>query len=208
MSVTGVSDVNGDFIATYVAPVWNETRNYTARVTIAASAESEDEETGQVLADVVIYPRDRPFLAVLTKWTVSDAIFTKESVPLEVEVTDQDGVPINGAEVTVIPEVGGPIVSPEIGITSDGKTDFLVTAPSTIAGGETDFVFRVQATGAGLTSEPYYISLKVYKETDVGIVLDMTFLLIGAIVVVAVVVILASVLVVKKKPKRRRRKSK
>ncbi|MCK4948550.1 MAG: ABC transporter substrate-binding protein [Thermoplasmata archaeon] len=207
MSVTGVSDVNGDFIATYVAPVWNETRNYTARVTIAASAEAEDEQTGQVLADVVIYPRKIPFLAVLTKWTVSDVVLTKESVPLEVEVTDQDGVLINGAEVTVIPEVGGPIVSPEIGITSDGKTDFLITAPSKIVGNEADFAFRVQATSAGNASEPYYVLLKVYKETEVGFVLDMTFLLIGAIVVVAVVVVLASVLVVKKKPKRRRRRN-
>jgi hypothetical protein len=208
ISVTGLSDVNGNFIATYVAPVWNETVNDTARVTIAASAKFEGEETGQVLADVLIYPRDLPFLAVLTKWTVSDVVYTKGSVPLEVEVTDQDDIPVNGADVTVTPEVGGPTVSPDIGVTSGGKTDFIITAPSTISDTEVPFLFRVQATGGGLASEPYQITLTVKEKGDDVGDFDWTIPLIGAGVAIAAVVIVASFLAVRKKPKRRRKKNK
>ena len=211
ISVSGLSDVNGNFIATYVAPVWNETVNDTARLTIAAFAKFEDEETGQVLADVLIYPRGLPFLAVLTKWTVSDIVLTKDSVPLEVEVTDQDGVPVTGAEVTVTPEVGGPTVSPEIGVTSGGKTDFIITAPSKVsdtANTEVDFLFSVQAAAAGLASEPYQILLTVKEKGGDTDGFDMTIPAIGAAVAIAVVVIIASFLAVKKKPKRRRKRNK
>jgi len=211
ISVSGLSDVNGNFIATYVAPVWNETVNDTARLTIAASAKFEDEETGQVLADVLIYPRGLPFLAVLTKWTVSDIVLTKDSVPLEVEVTDQDGITVNGAEVTVTPEVGGPTVSPDIGVTSGGKTDFIITAPKKVsdtANTEVDFLFSVQATAAGLASEPYQILLTVKEKGGDTDGFDMTIPAIGAAVAIAVVVIIASFLAVKKKPKRRRKRNK
>ncbi|MCJ2564235.1 MAG: ABC transporter substrate-binding protein [Candidatus Thermoplasmatota archaeon] len=210
-SVSGLSDVNGNFIATYVAPVWNETVNDTERLTITASAEFEGEETGQVLADVLIYPRGRPFLAVLTKWTVSDIVLTKDSVPLEVEVTDQDGITVNGAEVTVTPEVGGPTVSPEIGVTSGGKADFIITAPKKVsdtANAEVDFLFRVQATAAGLASEPYQILLTVKEKGGDDGGFDMTIPAIGAAVAIVAVVVIASFLAVKKKPKRRRKRNK
>ncbi len=207
VSVSGLSDINGDFIAIYIAPVMNETENQTA-VTLTASAEFEDEQTGQVLANIVIYPPGRPFLAVLTKWTVADVVLTKASVPLRVEVTDQDGVPVNGAEVRVTPETAEPTVSPEVGTTSGGGVDFLITAPSKISEKQRDFAFRVQASGGGLVSDSYTIVLTVIRERGSDGGLDMTLLLIGAVAVIAVIVVLVSVVAVKKKSKRRRRKAK
>jgi ABC-type transport system substrate-binding protein len=207
ISVSGLSDINGDFIATYVAPIMTETENQTS-VTIAASAEFEDYKTPQVFANVVIYPPNVPFLAVLTKWTVADVVLTKGTVPLEVQVTDQNGFPINGAEVTVTPLTAEPSVSPAMGVTSGGIAEFLVTAPSTIADNERDFVFSVQATGIGLTSDPFEIALTVIKQEGNQDSFDWTLPLVAAIAVIAVVVVAVSVLVVKKKPKRRRRKTK
>jgi hypothetical protein len=207
ISVSGFSDINGDFIATYIAPVMNETENQTS-VTVAASAEFEDEETGQVFANIAIYPPNVPFLAVLTKWTVADVVLTRGSVPLEVEVTDQDGFPIDGAEVTVTPLTAEPTVSPPIATTSGGKADFLVTAPSSIAEKERDFAFSVQATGIGLTSDPYEIVLTVIKQESTEDSFDWTIPLLAAVAVIAIVVVAVSVLVAKKKPKRRKRKAK
>jgi ABC-type transport system substrate-binding protein len=205
--VSGLSDINGDFIATYVADILNESDNQTS-VTIAASAEHEGEQTGDVFTKIVIYSPATAFLAVLAKWTVADVVLTRDSAPLEVEVIDQDQIPIDGAEVSVTPLTTEPTVTPEVTTTFNGKASFLVTAPSKIAEDVRDFTFEVQASGLGLSSIPYQVVLTVYKESGTAAGGDWTLLLVGAGVVIAAIVVMVSVMAVKKKPKRRKRKRK
>jgi ABC-type transport system substrate-binding protein len=203
--VIGLSDVNGDFIATYHAPIFNATANESVRVTLAASAKYGDEDTGEVRTDIVVYPRDLPFISVLPRWEAGDIVLTKDSLPLSVEVRDQDGNLVDGALVMVTPELGGPTVSPANGTTIGGKIDFIVTAPQKIPDSEAIFSLDVRASGMGLTSDPYTVSLIVYEPTEAGDGFDMTFMLIAAVIVIAIIAIVASLLAVRKKPKRRRR---
>ncbi|MFQ6128864.1 MAG: ABC transporter substrate-binding protein, partial [Thermoplasmata archaeon] len=205
MSVTGISDINGDFIATYHAQVLNETVNESVRVTISANAKFEDEETGEVRVDIFIYPLGTEFLSVLPRWEVGDIVQTKESIPLEVEVRDQEGVLIDGAIVRVIPETGGPTVSPENATTIGGRVGFIITAPRSVPGSEAVYALIVEAIGVGVSSDQYEVMITVIEPKAVEG--DMTFMLIGAVIIIAIVAIFASYMAVKRKPRRRRRKS-
>lgn len=205
-SVTGDSDINGDFIATYHTPIMNETAD-PIRINMTASARFGDEDTGQVRVAVVIYPPGVPFLSVLPKWTAGDVVETDGTVPLSVEVRDQDGIPLSGATVTVTPEVGGPTVSPPSGQTVGGEADFLITAPDDIPGSEADYSFVVQASGAGLDSDPTTVVLTIIEPTkgpqDDGTPVELW---IAAIAIIAIIAVVVSILVVKMRPKRRRRR--
>ncbi|MFQ5885498.1 MAG: hypothetical protein ACE5IO_10415, partial [Thermoplasmata archaeon] len=204
-TVTGETDINGDFIATYIAPIMDETANETVRITLTATARFEDEVTEQVKVDIVVYPPGVPFLSILPRWTAGDVVKTKDSLPLKVEVRDQFGVLVEGAIVTVTSETGGPTVSPANGTTAGGEVNFLVTAPNTVLESEEEFSFVIQATGGGVDSDEYTILLTVIKPKTGDGDGDMTFMLIAAVAVIAVVAVLASILAVRKRPRRRRR---
>ncbi|MFQ6106290.1 MAG: ABC transporter substrate-binding protein [Thermoplasmata archaeon] len=202
--VTGESDINGVFIATYHAPTMNETANETLRVTLYSSARFDDEETGLVRADIMIYPKGVPFLSVLPRWDAGDIVQTKGTLPLEVEVRDQNGNLVEGATVIVTPETGGPTISPDVGMTVGGQVSFLITAPTSVPGTEAEYALVVEAQDGGISSDPYEVILTVIEPKAVDHGGDMTYLLIGAIAVIIVIVVAVSLLVMKK-PKRRRR---
>ena len=144
-TVSGTTNINGQLIANYIAPtVVNETEVYVS----AQALEYVDYPPSQVVyARVHIYPPSVMFLSLLVDPSYT-LIETGVTVPVDVLVRDQDGVPVDGAFVSAWTVPSGPVLTPNSGTTTSGAFSFQFQAPPSLPGGEEsmDYSLIVNAT--------------------------------------------------------------
>lgn len=147
-TVNGITDINGQLVANYIAPtVGAETEVYVS----ARALEFGVYPPSQVVyTRVHIYPPPVMFLSLLVDPS-NTLIETDMTIPVDVLIRDQDGVPVDGAFVSARTVPSGPILTPSSGTTTGGSFSFQFQAPSSLPGGEEsmDYALVVNATLAG-----------------------------------------------------------
>jgi ABC-type oligopeptide transport system substrate-binding subunit len=121
--VNGTTNINGQLVANYIAPtVVNETE-------VFVSAQALDYQTYPAsttqFSKVKVQPPGTQFLSVL----VEPSFFALEeggTMTVDVMVTDQDGIPVDGALVNLVTEPSGPILTPSSGTTAGGTIGTIV----------------------------------------------------------------------------------
>ncbi|MFQ6128504.1 MAG: ABC transporter substrate-binding protein [Thermoplasmata archaeon] len=148
--VNGTSNINGQLIVHYIAPeVENETEVYISSQ--ALGMRDYPASTVQY-SRVVVKPPGAMFLRVL----VEPSFFTLEvggTMTIDIVVTDQEGIPVDGASVTLATEPAGPTLEPSSGTTVGGSIATVVFgAPASIPEESKTFNLVVNATLAGYES--------------------------------------------------------
>ena len=131
-TVNGITNINGQLVAKYIAPtVVNETEVY-----VSAQALKYDPYPASTVqySRVRVQPPGTQFLSVL----VEPSFFNIEeggTMTVEVMVTDQDGIPVDGAVVNLVTTPSGPTLTPDSGTTVGGTIGTVVFgAPDKLSG--------------------------------------------------------------------------
>ncbi len=164
-TVNGTTNINGQLVAHYIAPtVANETEVFVS----AQALEYNPYPPSQVVyARVHIYPPSVMFLSLLVDPSYT-LIETGVTIPVDVLVRDQDGVPVDGAFVSAWTVPSGPVLTPNSGTTTSGAFSFQFQAPSSLPGGEEsmDYYLIVNATLAGYLSAESSTTMTVVEIQD------------------------------------------
>ena len=160
-TVNGTSNINGQLNAEYIAPT------VEAETEVFVSAQALEYQTYPAssvqFSRVKVHPLGTQFLSVL----VEPYFFALEeggSMPIEVMVTDEGGMAVDGALVNLVTMPSGPTLTPASGTTSDGTIGTVMfNAPAELAGDVDSQTFNliVNVTLAG------YLSAQDTKEITV-----------------------------------------
>jgi hypothetical protein len=160
-TVNGTTNINGQLVANYIAPT------VVAETEVFVSAQALEYQTYPAssvqFSRVKVQPPGTQFLSVL----VEPSFFALEeggSMPIEVMVTDEVGLSVDGALVNLVTMPSGPTLTPESGTTSGGTIGTVVfRAPADLAGDVDSQTFNliVNVTLAG------YLSAQDTKEITV-----------------------------------------
>ena len=160
-TVNGATNINGQLVANYVAPTVG------AETEVFVSAQALDFGTYPAstvqFSRVKVQPPGTQFLSVL----VEPSFFALEeggTMPIEVMVTDQVGLSVDGALVNLVTEPSGPTLTPSSGTTLGGTIGTVVFgAPADLPDGVESQTFNLRVT-ANLTG---YLPAEDAKEITV-----------------------------------------
>lgn len=158
--VSGVTNINGQLVANYIAPsVTAETDVFISTQALAFG--SFPASTVQS-SRVKVQPPGTQFLSVFVEPSFF-ALEEEDSMTIDVMVTDQDGIPVDGADVNIVTEPSGPTLAPSSGLTTGGSIGTVVfTAPELSEGvEEASYNLRVSANLTG------YLPAEDVKEISV-----------------------------------------
>ncbi|MFQ6106272.1 MAG: ABC transporter substrate-binding protein [Thermoplasmata archaeon] len=147
-TVNGVTNINGKLVAKYLAPtVANETEVF---VSAQALEFGEYPASTVQFSRVDVHPPGTQFLSVLVEPTFF-AIEEGGTMTIEVTVTDQAGVAVDGALVNLVTIPSGPTLAPDSGTTIVGSIGTIVfTAPESLPEGLEEQLYTLTVT-ANLT---------------------------------------------------------
>ena len=124
-TVNGITNINGQLVVKYIAPtVVNETEVYVSSQ--ALKYDLYPASTVQY-SRVKVQPPGTQFLSAL----VEPSFFNLEeggTMTVEVTVTDQDGLPVDGAIVNLVTMPSGPTLTPDSGTTVGGTIGTVIFA--------------------------------------------------------------------------------
>ena len=160
-TVNGTTNINGQLVANYVAPI------VEAETEVFISAQALDFGTYPAstvqFSRVKVQPPGTQFLSVL----VEPSFFALEeggTMPIDLMVTDQGGLAVDGALVNLVTEPSGPTLTPSSGTTIGGTIGTVeFGAPADLPEGVESQTFNLRVS-ANLTG---YVAAEDAKEITV-----------------------------------------
>lgn len=159
--VNGLTNINGDLIVGYEAPLITVE---SARAYFLATAEAEDFGKVSAKGQTTVYAGSVEFLSIMIEMMAGDVVFAGDSLPMSIEVIDQQGLPVAGTVLTLVSSPDGLVFSPSGEITlGEGSGMIWVEAPLQVLDGEDELYFMVTVTA----SAQEYGSFDTWKEITV-----------------------------------------
>jgi peptide/nickel transport system substrate-binding protein len=161
--VSGLTDLNGQFEVTYDPPPLKLSDTPRTVLLHAKAMHPSYNESRNVTTTVKVYPVVDSFLVLLVELLEGNSVDEGLSIPIRVQVIDQDENPVEGADV-VMTSTPPADVNPNSGVTDangfvDGVEDIAFTAPTVV--GDTYFLIETKANKTGYFDAWRYVSLVV-----------------------------------------------
>ncbi|MFQ6129047.1 MAG: ABC transporter substrate-binding protein [Thermoplasmata archaeon] len=149
LCVSGETDINGNLGVSYEAPI---TSNESVRVHFTATAEIPEMGEASGKSATIVYPGPE-FLSIGIEMTDGDIVFAGDSIRMTIEVTDWQGLLVEGTAVTLDSSPEGLVFYPSSEtILEHGIGTISVEVPLEILGEEDELSFGVTVTA---TAEGY-----------------------------------------------------
>jgi ABC-type transport system substrate-binding protein len=169
---SGMTDINGRFYATFKAPYVPPYSKGGSDQTILIYVRKEGETWGAIkdrynLASItstpiIIKPAQSKFLCVSIK-TDFDLIPSRSTIFLDVLITDQDNLRVDGAQINVSTEPAAALF-PQNGSITNGEIRISFTAPK--VSNDTIFIVEVHAAKIGYEKADQTIEILVLAQED------------------------------------------
>jgi hypothetical protein len=160
---TGTTGSAGEFSTVFTAPTLQEDDTPVSSFLTVSASSVEFGDANDISIVITTFPPGAQFLATRVDTPFGNAVTEGGAVVLQVDVTDQDGLPAANADVGITVTPATPALGLPVTSTADAQGRVTATGTAPAVAAETTFTVTVSATSGGVQALPTTVSLTVLK---------------------------------------------